>query len=208
MTFVRSPRPRFERANSEGAGRRGGLTVNPLPVVDSWVVLRDGRVIVARGSDYHIEWIGSNGKLIRSAVIPFAWEQLSMAAKAALVDSIRRTASRVIGSSGGDEVSLGFVPPDSLPSRKPPFAAGALQADMDDRLWIRTSTPPPNGTGSIYDVIANDGVLIGRVALEAHARILGFGGTRTVYVLVDGEWGSRIERRALPTFRTSEASHR
>ena len=36
--------------------------VNPLPSGDEWALLPDGTVAIVRAQDYHIDWLGMDGK--------------------------------------------------------------------------------------------------------------------------------------------------
>jgi hypothetical protein len=79
-------------------------------------------------------------------------------------------------SGGGPPPRLApamFVEPKDLPDYKPPFIAGAIRADADGNLWIRT-TRITNGR-AIYDIVNREGKLIDRVQLPAFRIIAGFG---------------------------------
>ena len=59
----------------------------PLPIVDDWTVTPDGSLVVVRGRDYHVDWLGADGRL---DVIPqnaFGWQHVDDARKQALIDS-------------------------------------------------------------------------------------------------------------------------
>ena len=43
------------------------------------------------------------------------------------------------------------MPANELPDYRPPFATGAVRADADGNLWIRTLPPKPVPGGPIYD---------------------------------------------------------
>jgi hypothetical protein len=85
-----------------------------------------------------------------------------------------------------------YVPSSSLPDYAPPFAPGAVSADMDGNLWVRTSIVVSGG--SIYDVINNMGVLVDRVQLPARRVIAGFGRGGIVYMGVRDGDGVRLEQ--------------
>lgn len=85
------------------------------------------------------------------------------------------------GPGGGREMN--FVSASDLPDYKPPFFAGAVRADEDGFLWIRTI--PTKGTtgGPVYDVINTKGELVERVQLPKDRSIVGFGRGGVVYLL-------------------------
>lgn len=62
---------------------------NPLPVVDNWALMPDGRVAVVRGADFHVDWIAMDGRVTSTPKIPYPWERLSDGAKQQLLDSLR-----------------------------------------------------------------------------------------------------------------------
>jgi hypothetical protein len=66
------------------------------------------------------------------------------------------------------------VGPDlsDLPDYMPPFARGAISADADGRLWIRTSTLVKGQP--VYDIVNRNGVLTDRVTLPPFRTIAGF----------------------------------
>ena len=89
------------------------------------------------------------------------------------------------GGAGGPQISapqITFVPPSELPDYKPPFLPGAVRADADGNLWIRTVPTRAIPGGPIYDVINRKGELIDRVQLPANRTILGFGPGGVVYL--------------------------
>src|SRR6185503_18984716 len=84
---------------------------------DDWAVLHDGSVAVLRGSDYHIDWIRSDGSKSSSGKIPFAWRRLSDEDKVAFIDSAKTAmeklrssmnAGRAAGPGGGPVVAPPF----------------------------------------------------------------------------------------------------
>jgi hypothetical protein len=63
--------------------------INPMPVVDDWALLSDGSIAIARGQDYHIDWVGADGAVTPSAKLPFDWQRMSDDDKAAVLDSAK-----------------------------------------------------------------------------------------------------------------------
>ncbi len=63
------------------------VTPDILPVVDDWTVCSDGTIAVVRGRDYHVDWIGADGRWRSTPKMPFAWEHLDDAQKTTLIDS-------------------------------------------------------------------------------------------------------------------------
>jgi hypothetical protein len=87
---------------------------------------------------------------------------------------------------------LHFVPLDEMPEYRPAFRQGAARADVDGKLWVRT-TKIFNG-GAVYDVIDHSGALVDRVLVPPGRVIAGFGPGGVVYMgVVDGNI-TRLER--------------
>ena len=109
---VTAPRISFLE-NSDGR-RQISLTVNPMPEVDDWAVLPDGTIAIVR-KDYHIDYIGADGKISASSRIPYDWQRLTDSAKSAVIDSVRALAEKggpgalaaIFG--GGDNGGGGFA---------------------------------------------------------------------------------------------------
>jgi len=72
--------------------------LNPLPVVDDWAVLPDGSVAFVRGSDYHVDWVNADGTKLSSPKIPFDWQRLTDADKAAFIDSVKAARARIVAA--------------------------------------------------------------------------------------------------------------
>ena len=70
-------------------GRLISVTVTPdiLPLVDDWAVCRDGSLAFIRGRDYHIDWLGADGKWRSTPKMPFDWQRLEDNQKTTMIDS-------------------------------------------------------------------------------------------------------------------------
>jgi len=58
-----------------------------LPLIDDWTMCTDGSLALVRGRDYHIDWLGPDGKWRSTPKMPFAWQHLDDTQKTALIDS-------------------------------------------------------------------------------------------------------------------------
>ena len=101
-----------------------------------------------------------------------------------------RAAAQAGAASGMAMPALNMVPPADIPDYRPAFGTGAMRADLEGNLWIRTSKIV-NG-GPVYDVVNRSGVLIDRVAFPFGRVIAGFG-PGVVYMGVRDEKGARLE---------------
>ena len=89
--------------------------------------------------------------------------------------------------------------PSDLPDYQPPFAilpgaagGGAVRADADDQLWIRT-TAMADGR-PVYDVVNRQGQLVERVQLPAFRTIAGFGPGVVYAAVKDAASAVHVER--------------
>jgi hypothetical protein len=187
----------------------------PNPMVDAWVVLFDGSLAVVRGRDYHIDWLGADGKWNTTPKIPFAWKRIDDARKAAIIDSsalveqavaermnVGRGGGGVGGRRGGGVGSGRSETPipaviaradvADIPDYARPFTEGAAIADLSNNLWIRTTTQVDSRP--VYDIVNRRGALIDRVQLPAFRSIAGFG-PGVVYLAVQDAGGQvHLER--------------
>jgi hypothetical protein len=87
-----------------------------------------------------------------------------------------------------------YVGPEELPDYLPVFAAGAVRADGDGNLWVRTISPTPLAGGAIYHVIDRRGIVIDRVQMSRGTALAGFAPGGVVYAgHRDSTW-LRLER--------------
>ncbi len=101
--------------DDKGAMRISVLT-NPMPVVDDWALMPDGRIAVVRGTDYHVDWRNLDGSWTATPKIPYNWERLDDDGKEKFLDSAkveaekqREILSRTMqGGIAGAAAALGF----------------------------------------------------------------------------------------------------
>jgi hypothetical protein len=194
----------------------------PVDIIDGWAMLASGRIAVVRGRDYHIDFIGADGNVTAGPRIPYDWKHLSDDAKAALADSsnaefnremtTRATTPGAVTSingggggmgSGGGAVqdrplppsgSLDFRPTE-IPDYRAVFLEGAVRADAEGNVWIRTQRPSSDTTKSVHDVVNGEGTLIDRVLVPNDRTIAGFDRRGNVFLVGKAEGGIQwIER--------------
>ena len=105
-------------------------------------------------------------------------------------------ATRVdVGGPGGMQMPpISMVPASELPDYKPVFGTGAVRADMDGQLWVRTIPTKPTTGGAIYDVIDAAGRLVDRVQVPVGTTIAGFGARGIVYLGMRNASGLHLQR--------------
>jgi hypothetical protein len=230
--FFKIPSTSVSMTQDDRGAMRISMQTNPMPTVDDWALLPDGRIAVVRGRDYHVDWLATDGTWSATPKIPYNWERLDDDAKVKFIDSVKVEAEKqreamnramqsgvananqmLGGAAGGQSMriemrgdgggarpqqgvqqisapSVNFVSPKELPDYRPAFRQGAVRADVDGNLWVRTTQP--SDAGPIYDVINGKGELIDRVKLPYGRVISGFG-PGVVYMGVQDEKGARLE---------------
>jgi hypothetical protein len=88
----------------------------------------------------------------------------------------------------------GVMGASDLPDYRPPFTSGAVRADADGNLWIRTVQPRPVPGGPIYDVVSRQGELVDRLQLPPGYQLVGFGRGKVVYVSMRDAQGVHLAR--------------
>jgi hypothetical protein len=91
--FIKVNAPKISVSQTDEGRRQLSITVNPLPEVDDWAVLPDGRIAILR-HDYHVDYVDADGHVTPGPKIPYDWQRLSDSAKSAIVDSARALAQR------------------------------------------------------------------------------------------------------------------
>jgi hypothetical protein len=87
-----------------------------------------------------------------------------------------------------------FVDPSELPDYKPVFGNGAVRADADGHVWVRTIATKPLPGGAVYDVIDRSGKLVDRIQVPTGTTIAGFGVGGVVYLGVRDASGIHLQR--------------
>ncbi|MEO8560641.1 MAG: hypothetical protein ABI601_01110 [bacterium] len=89
--YIKVSAPKINVGEVDGR-RTFSIVVNPMPEVDDWAVLPDGRIAIVR-KDYHIDYIDAEGAKTSAARIPFDWQRLTDSAKTAVIDSVKALAA-------------------------------------------------------------------------------------------------------------------
>ncbi len=103
--------------------------------------------------------------------------------------------TRSITTSAGGLPPVNMVSPSELPDYRPAFTQGAVKADLDGNLWIRTTSVRVGAiAGPIYDVVNDKGQLVDRVQVPSGRTIVGFGKGGVVYMMARDDKGAWLER--------------
>jgi hypothetical protein len=88
----------------------------------------------------------------------------------------------------------GVMPANDLPDYRPPFNTGAVRADADGNLWIRTIPAKPIAGGPVYDIVSREGELVDRLQVPQGYTLVGFGSGRVVYLSMRDAAGIHLAR--------------
>lgn len=185
---------------------------DPLPLMDQWVVLRDGTIAIARGRDYHVDWIDASGHMTSTPKMPFDWQRIDDARKVAIIDSAvaayhsfpppdtgRFARSGRGGLRPPSEIYVpniaGRISPNEVADYYPAFGARSLTSDWEGNVWIQTSVVVDKRP--VYDVVNRRGEIIDRLQLPAFRTIAGFGPGVIYMAVKDNAATVHLERARL-----------
>jgi len=179
-------------------------TIIPLALIDEWAMLRDGTIVVVRGRDYHVDWLGDGHT--SSAKIAFGWQRIDDARKQTLIDSSAAAYQTFLegliagvgggGVTGGGRGAGGGRAGAGAPVGRGPRAESVpnvvKRAGLDEvpDYWpaFDRGSVSPDVDGNlwirttamvagrpVYDVVNRKGELVDRVQLPSFRTIAGFG---------------------------------
>jgi hypothetical protein len=99
------------------------------------------------------------------------------------------------GPPGGMQMpAITMVPINELPDYKPVFGPGAVRADMDGRIWVRTIPTKALTGGALYEILDRNGKLVDRVQIPTGTTIAGFGDGGVVYLGFRDDAGIHLQK--------------
>jgi hypothetical protein len=139
---VKTPKIKLETKSDENGRISISSLINPLPVVDEWVVTPDGAIAFVRGRDYHVDWVNPDGTKVASAKIPFDWQRMTDEDKIAFLDSVKAVRERqgntplalggaFAGAGGGGTPNIQININPGGPGGGPPRSGPAPQAQVN-----------------------------------------------------------------------------
>lgn len=201
-TLAKVKLPEMASATSGTANARSVvMRQQPFSARDEWAVTPDGRVGIARVSDYHVEWYGASkatGPRVAAPKVP-----VTQADKDNIARQQNETRGRLMMTVGGAARSSGgeAPPPPKLPDAdfpefKPPFIGNAM-ASPDGRLWVPRAQPA--NAAPLYDVFDTRGTLVQQVKLAPGTRLVGFGANAVYTARTDEDELQYLQRHRRPS---------
>ena len=209
VAFVHVPNTviRSSQGGTNVSIRAGGG--NPFVSVDDWAVTPDGRVAIVRTKDYHVDWYGPDGKRTSGPAVAYEKIKVTEDDKKAFRE---RQATGGTGfvvtrqdGPGGTSTSAGVAPPAAgripeptdWPDVKPAFTGAAAAVAPNGQLWVLRTRPAKDKIPT-YDVFDATGKVVGRVALPASTRLVGFGANTVYLARSDEDDLQYLQRYRLP----------
>ncbi|MCY4571554.1 MAG: hypothetical protein OXF01_02030 [Gemmatimonadetes bacterium] len=210
LTVGMFKQPDVVREESGGPNNQN-VSVTPVPLSpqDAWGVAQDGRVVVVRAGDYHVDWLKADGSITSGPPVPYAPVSIGQGEKEEWRDGRSETGGgmsisvgiangdmRITASRGGaldDDDALDAYP---WPEVKPAFFGQPVPVDRMGRAWVRRHQRA--GSAPRYDLFDGTGVLVMSVELPMNRRVVGFGESALFAVRMN-EFGLQyLERYAVP----------
>ncbi|MGH7467915.1 MAG: hypothetical protein ACRENP_07995 [Longimicrobiales bacterium] len=198
LAFVAVP-PRRVNASTSSAGPRTVVGVtSPFDPVDDWTVLPDGRLIIVRTADYHVEIMGSNGQRVVGKSVPFTSFPVTGEDKERWRAARRNVRPTFLGRDGQPIAPpANFQIPEPIwPERKPAFASGAARVAPNGEIWVLRNRASSDVT-PVFDVFNARGERTGNVTLPARTSLVGFGARHLYLVRTDEDDLQYLQRYPL-----------
>jgi len=174
------------QVNASGGNMNIRIGGGPFAAEDGWTVLPDGRVVVVRHTDYHVEVYPASGRgaPARGAPVPGAALRVTEAEKQAWREeraanapiAIARTVNAGPGgtTTRSEAVNIAAQEPDSWPATMPLFVGNQVYATPTGEIWVGRYRAASDKNPR-YDVFDATGRRTGQVVFPPRTRILGFG---------------------------------
>ena len=191
-------------STSGGSIRMAGGMFRPFPVADEWGVAPDGKIAVARASEYRIDWFYPDGTVRIGSPVSYTPVPVGRAEKEQWADSqSNNSVAMMVGGGGGGGGGRSFqIPrPDidevEFPEVMPPFGRNAVSVSPNGDVWV-TLNQSAGDTEPLFDVFDSSGQKIKQVQLPPNRQLVGFG-MRVLYaVAVDEDDLQWLERYPYP----------
>jgi hypothetical protein len=175
---------------------------------DVWNVTPEGRLVIVRAGDYHVEWRNTDGKVTSGPPIAFDRRAVTMEDR---VEYIKRFLAGASISGKGADQGLSPLPAEMQGEKRaremaeyhehatehPPFNATTPLFGLDGSLWVERDVRL--GQPQTWDVIGQDGKVKARVQMPRGRRLQSLS-ARWIYAVNTDEDGlQHLERYAHPS---------
>lgn len=192
------PRPQIGQVRSGGGGVSfSGHGVQPFEATNEWGVAPDGRVALAWGENYRLEWRSRGSPPALGPAVDYEPVKITRADKEAWADRMSSASMMMLSTDGGRGSRTVNVPrPDvdemEWPEVKPAFGREAVSVTPEGEAWVRRYVGA--GEPETYDVFDASARRVRQVVLPEGRRLVGFGRGVLYAVYVDGDDLQWLER--------------
>jgi hypothetical protein len=92
--YFKIPKTNVSMTQNDKGAMSISVITNPMPTIDDWALMPDGRIAVIRGKDYHVDWLETDGKWTSTPKVPYNWERLDDEGKQKFIDSSKVEAEK------------------------------------------------------------------------------------------------------------------
>ena len=198
VAFLKLPAMTLNTSGNASAGRVMVMRPQPFTPEDAWTVARDGRLAIARVSDFHIEWYSPAKQKTAGPANRFERLRVNEADKEAQRRAMRNPRVFVSGGPGGGRAAPPPVdlPEPEYPEFKPPFPSRSAWVAPDGNMWLLRSRLGGDPVPTL-DVFDGRGTLVGKVTIPKDRRIVGFGANSVYMAKTDSDDLQWLERYSL-----------
>ena len=199
VAFLKIPAMNVNTSGSGGVGRVMIMRPQPFSPEDAWAVARDGRLAIARVSDFHIDWFNPAKQKTSGPANRFDRIRVNEADKEAQRRAMRNPRVFVGGGPGGGRASAPppvDMPEPEYPEFKPPFPGRSAWVAPDGNFWLLRSRMGGDPVPTL-DVFDGRGALVGKVTIPKDRRIVGFGKNSVYMAKTDSDDLQWLERYSL-----------
>jgi hypothetical protein len=191
------PRRVSNTTTSSGGVRAVSGVSSPFDPADDWTVMPDGRLVLVRASDYHIEIVGSGAPRMMGRPVPFTPIPVTEADKAQWRQA-RRNIQPTFRGSDGQPITppANFqLPEPAWPDKKSAFSVGASRAAPNNEIWVLRHGAANDAP--LFDVFNARGERISSVSLPPRTSLVGFGARHMYLVRTDDDDLQHLRRYPL-----------
>ena len=198
VAFLKIPVMNMNTSGSGSVGRVMIMRPQPFSPEDAWAVARDGRLAIARVSDFHIDWFNAAKQRTSGPANRFERLRVNEADKEAQRRAMRNPRVFVGGGPGGGRAAPPPVdmPEPEYPEFKPPFPGRSAWVAPDGNLWLLRSRMGGDPVPTL-DIFDGRGTLVGKITIPKDRRIVGFGRNSVYMAKTDSDDLQWLERYSL-----------
>jgi hypothetical protein len=194
ITYVKRAPAGKPTVIQSGGGTISTTVALPFAPLEVWGALPDGRVVVARPTDYHVEFAAARGPRTAGARVQYTPVPVTAAEKKAYIDRQKAAAAGRRAVVNGVAITPPAPPePTEWPPTLPPFEAGALFTTPAGETWVLRARGAADLVPT-FDVFNGEGRNIARVVLPKGTTLAGFG-AKSVYLFRTDDDGLQYLQR-------------